>query len=236
MNGKLFQLLLCLLAGFLLAVPATNAWGEEDPPAENNKQNQKPPAAETDNPPQNKEAKDEPRPDGDRARSRRRSMLSYDRRFERDHALVLDAFRDVVREPRLSTVAILANGTKQRALGAIVDSSGYVITKYSEIAGDSLHCRLHDGRRLPAKLIGSDAASDLALLQIEADNLVPLKWSEDSEPVVGSWLATVSQALLPAAIGVVSAAPRKIARPGRTAGRCLGRFRRRAARGAGARQ
>ena len=89
-----------------------------------------------------------------------------------------------------------------------------MLTKFSEIEGGELQCRLPDGHRVPAELIGSDAKSDLAMLKIEADNLVALEWAEQSEPVVGSWLATVSQAPLPAAVGVVSVVPRKIARPG----------------------
>ncbi|MBE7558792.1 trypsin-like peptidase domain-containing protein [bacterium] len=58
--------------------------------------------------------------------------------------------------------------------GVIVDArNGYVITN-EHVVGDfeDLKVRLYDGRDFPGKLVGKDDSSDLALVQIEAKDLV----------------------------------------------------------------
>ena len=51
--------------------------------------------------------------------------------------------------------------------GVIIDSSGLVVTNH-HVAGKAtrLHCRLHDGEELSASLIGADALTDLAVIQL----------------------------------------------------------------------
>jgi serine protease Do len=49
------------------------------------------------------------------------------------------------------------------------------------------------------------------MLKIDADMLVPVVWRERDAPQVGSWLATTGVGALPAAVGVVSVEPRRIA-------------------------
>jgi serine protease Do len=44
---------------------------------------------------------------------------------------------------------------------------------------------LHDSREYPAKVVGSDAKTDLAIIKIEADNLPSLKWAEYEKLRVG---------------------------------------------------
>ncbi len=61
--------------------------------------------------------------------------------------------------------------------GFIVDASGYIVTNHHVVDGaTSIQVALADGRTLPAKLVGSDAETDLALLKIEARDLptIPL--------------------------------------------------------------
>ena len=220
MNDRLLRTLICLAASLLLALLVPSLRADEAPADKKEKQapKDKAPAAqkdsddqqdkkETDDGEKKEEADEDERP---RRRGRR---MRYDRRNEKNHSSVLAAFHDVVRDARKSTVAVLVDG-EQRALGAIVDSGGYILTKFSEIEDAPLKCRLYDGRRLPAELIDSDVSTDLAMLKVEADNLVPLVWAEDSQPTVGHWLATTSYDSLPAAVGVVSVVPRKIDRPG----------------------
>src|ERR1700751_368113 len=62
----------------------------------------------------------------------------------------------------------------ERALGSgvIVVRDGHVLTNHHVIDGaDQISVELNDRRSLPAKVIGSDVPSDLALLKIEASNL-----------------------------------------------------------------
>lgn len=130
---------------------------------------------------------------------------------ERSHSKVLAAFRDVVSEPSKSTVQIFSDGHRS-ALGAIVGSDGFVLTKATELKG-KLECQLKDGRRMEAQLVGKDPALDLAMLKIDAKSLPVVHWSEGDSPAVGSWLATPGIERDPVAIGVLSVGPRKIAAP-----------------------
>lgn len=60
--------------------------------------------------------------------------------------------------------------------GVIIDAhEGYVLTNHHVIDGaDEISVTLRDRRRLTAQLIGSDKATDIAVLKIEANNLVAL--------------------------------------------------------------
>jgi serine protease Do len=130
---------------------------------------------------------------------------------ERSHSKVLAAFRDVVSEPSKSTVQVFSDGHRS-ALGAIVGSDGFVLTKATELKG-KLECQLKDGRRMEAQLIGKDPSLDLAMLKIDAKSLPVVHWSESESPAVGSWVATPGLERDPVAIGVLSVGPRKIAAP-----------------------
>ena len=127
----------------------------------------------------------------------------------RSDAQVLKTFRSVVARARLGTVRVTSKG-RQVALGAVVGRGaggtiGHVVTKASEL-GPELRCELADGRRLPAKLVARDGPSDLALLEIEAGDLVPIPWQQKGKAVLvpGSWVATPGTAPAPAAVGIVS--------------------------------
>jgi serine protease Do len=148
-----------------------------------------------------------------RRRGRRGRRPVFDKRNERQHVSVRSAFRKVVADAVQSTVEIYSGG-KQVALGAVVDAAGYVLTKASELGDGELSCRVMGGRPVEAELLGIDGDTDLALLKIEAEGLVPLQWSEAETPPVGSWLATTGAESLPVAIGVLSVEPRKIVQPG----------------------
>jgi S1-C subfamily serine protease len=70
--------------------------------------------------------------------------------------------------------------------GVIVDSSGYLLTNLHVIEdGEQIEVRLSDGRRRIAKVIGTDPVTDLAVLQIEADNLMPIQWGNSDQMQVG---------------------------------------------------
>jgi serine protease Do len=130
---------------------------------------------------------------------------------ERSHSKVLAAFRDVVKDPAQSTVRVFSDGRKA-ALGAVVDSQGFIVTKASELKG-KLECQLQDGRRLTADLVGKDPSVDLALLKIDANKLHTVAWTDSPDTQVGSWLITPGLDLDPVAIGVLSVNARKIVAP-----------------------
>ncbi len=76
--------------------------------------------------------------------------------------------------------------------GAIVSQEGHILTNLHVIAGmTEIRVQLTDGRNLPAALIGSDAATDLAVLRIEAANIEPLPLGESDDLRVGQQIFAV---------------------------------------------
>ena len=126
----------------------------------------------------------------------------------RDHAAVLDAFREAVDFPSECMVRVLCDN-EQVALGTVVGSDGLVVTKGSEL-GEVITCELSSGARYHAELAGVDRGSDLALLKIAADGLPTIRWSDESLPAVGGWVVTPGLDDMPQAIGVVSVAPHHV--------------------------
>ncbi|MFT5790336.1 MAG: serine protease DegQ [Shewanella sp.] len=77
--------------------------------------------------------------------------------------------------------------------GVIIDAKeGYIVTNNHVIEGaDEILIGLSDGREVEAKLIGTDAESDIALLQIEAKNLTALKRADSDELQVGDFAVAI---------------------------------------------
>jgi len=76
--------------------------------------------------------------------------------------------------------------------GVIVDRDGFVLTNRHVIAdGDDITVTLSDGRRVKASVIGSDLLTDLAVLQVQADRLIPIRWGDSDRCRVGSPLWAV---------------------------------------------
>jgi serine protease Do len=123
------------------------------------------------------------------------------------------AFREVVAAPAVSTVQVYCDG-KTAALGTIVDSAGYIVTKASELKGE-VACQLNvvGGKKYDAVEVARDKSLDLAILKIDAKNLTPIVWSEGDTPGVGTWLVTPGLSVDPLTIGVLSVSPRAISAP-----------------------
>ncbi len=103
--------------------------------------------------------------------------------------------------------------------GVIYDDKGHIITNNHVIEGASgLTVALPDGRSFDAKLIGADPQTDLAVLQIQGDNLPVAKFGKSSSLSAGDWLVAIGNALaLPGgptvSVGVVSALGRTTQEP-----------------------
>jgi len=77
--------------------------------------------------------------------------------------------------------------------GVIVDAKGgYVLTNHHVVKdAREVLVTLKDKRRLPAKLVGSDAGTDIALLQIEAGELVEAKLGDSDALEVGDFVVAI---------------------------------------------
>ena len=84
---------------------------------------------------------------------------------------------------------------KTGALGSgfIIDPAGYVVTNNHVIDGASeITVTLQDGTAMPAKLIGRDAKTDLALLKVKSDKPLPsVDWADSDKTRVGDWVMAV---------------------------------------------
>jgi len=77
--------------------------------------------------------------------------------------------------------------------GVIVDAKrGYILTNHHVIDNAAeITVTLKDKREVTAKLIGSDDGTDIALLQIDADNLTDLPIGESTDMKVGDYVVAV---------------------------------------------
>ncbi|MGH8460705.1 MAG: DegQ family serine endoprotease [Stenotrophobium sp.] len=77
--------------------------------------------------------------------------------------------------------------------GVIVDAAkGYVLTNNHVIdQADTIKVRLNDDREYNAKLIGKDPATDIAVLQIKADNLTALPIADSDKLQVGDFVVAI---------------------------------------------
>ncbi len=70
--------------------------------------------------------------------------------------------------------------------GVIASDKGYILTNYHVIeAADSIEIGLSDGRKAPAKLIGSDPDTDLAVLKAELPDLPVIHYNAGNTPRIG---------------------------------------------------
>ncbi|MDP3415339.1 Do family serine endopeptidase [Falsiroseomonas sp.] len=99
--------------------------------------------------------------------------------------------------------------------GFIIDAAGYIVTN-NHVVGDaaSVRVELADGRELPARVVGRDQQTDLALLKVEAGSPLPtLVWGDSDATRVGDWVVAMGNPFgLGGSVtaGIVSARGRQI--------------------------
>ena len=83
----------------------------------------------------------------------------------------------------------------QRSLGSgfIIDADGIVITNHHVIAGaDEVEVVLQNGLVLDARIVGSDPATDIAVLRVDPEQPLPVVQFGDSERArVGEWVVAI---------------------------------------------
>jgi serine protease Do len=111
--------------------------------------------------------------------------------------------------------------TEGAGSGVIITEDGYIITNHHVINGASeVTVRMKDGTEYPAKIIGSDQESDIAVIKVEASGLKAAVLGDSSKLAVGETCLAIGNPLgeLGGTVteGIISALDREIAIDGQT--------------------
>ena len=105
---------------------------------------------------------------------------------------------------------------RQQSLGSgvIVSTDGYVVTNNHVIQGaEEIAVVLYDGRVTRARVIGTDAETDLAVLKIDAENLPSIAIADKAPPNVGDVVLALGNPFglgRTVTMGIVSATGRQL--------------------------
>ncbi len=103
--------------------------------------------------------------------------------------------------------------------GFIVSRDGYVLTNAHVVdESEDVTVRLLDRREFKAKVVGTDEATDIAVLKIQASNLTPAPLGDSDRARVGEWVLAVGNPLgenltFTVTSGIISAKGRTLALP-----------------------
>ncbi len=76
--------------------------------------------------------------------------------------------------------------------GVIVSSNGYILTNHHVVeAADEIQVALANGQTLPARVVGADPETDLAVLKINAGDLPAITFAQLDSLKVGDWVLAV---------------------------------------------
>ncbi|MDK9559304.1 DegQ family serine endoprotease [Marinobacter sp. M216] len=114
---------------------------------------------------------------------------------ERQLEQLPEFFQDFFRGPQSPFGGAPGNAEPRRSMGSgfIVSRDGYVLTNNHVVEGaDEIIVRLNDRRELPAKLVGTDPRSDMAVLKIEnGDDLPVVEIGRSRDLKVGEWVFAI---------------------------------------------
>ena len=98
----------------------------------------------------------------------------------------------------INSIADLFNGTKRQqqigtGSGVIISSDGYIVTNNHVIDGATdLEITLNNRKKYKAILIGTDSKNDIALLKIDAEEILPyIPFSDSDNLNIGEWVLAV---------------------------------------------
>ena len=97
-----------------------------------------------------------------------------------------------------SVVSIICNGagTSSTGTGVIISRNGYIVTNAHVVENAvSVSVQLSDDRQFYANIVGSDDISDLAVLHIATDDLIPAQFGDSSALRVGDTVVAIGDPL-----------------------------------------
>lgn len=110
--------------------------------------------------------------------------------------------QEVAQLNQSSVVALELVGTphNETAQAILLSTDGHLLTSAHSLIGadpEEIFAILYDDERLPAKLVGSDSVSGIAVLKINSPELPPPTYGEDSQVLAGDSLVGLAQSTEP---------------------------------------
>jgi serine protease Do len=106
---------------------------------------------------------------------------------------------------------------RNQALGSgfVISADGYIVTNNHVIEGaDEIRIEFFSGLELDAELVGTDPATDIALLKVDHEGLLPfVPWGDAEAARVGDWVIAVGNPLgqgFSVSAGIISARGRAL--------------------------
>jgi Do/DeqQ family serine protease len=76
--------------------------------------------------------------------------------------------------------------------GVVFTADGAVLTNNHVVESAlTISVRLRDGRSLPARIVGRDPSTDLAIVKVDATGLTPAKFADSDAARVGEWVVAI---------------------------------------------
>lgn len=126
---------------------------------------------------------------------------------------VTAAFEEQRQAIQISSAEIQSS-RKRIAYGVVISPDGYILTKASEVAQqDNLSVIIDRTNHRNVQIVMTDATWDVALLKIDAENLTPISYANNSDVSQGTWVVVngvSSRTNRRVLAGVVSAKIREI--------------------------
>ncbi len=126
------------------------------------------------------------------ASSDTKSDISYNEYISQSPPIELPAseYAEIYEKCSQSCVSVITNS----ALGSgfVIDENGHIMTNHHVIEGaKTIKVRFYNGDEYTAELIGSDDASDVAVLKIDAEGLVPIEIGDSDAVKVGDSVSAI---------------------------------------------
>lgn len=82
--------------------------------------------------------------------------------------------------------------------GIIISADGYILTNnhvIEEAEEDGIMVHLSDRRRYPARVVGTDPSTDLAVLKINGEQFEPIIFGDSEDVMIGDWVVAIGNPL-----------------------------------------
>ncbi|MDR1668906.1 MAG: trypsin-like peptidase domain-containing protein [Oscillospiraceae bacterium] len=107
-------------------------------------------------------------------------------------------FNEIYKKVAPSVTAIISETDYAMGTGSgfVMSADGYIITNNHVVeGGGDITVMLHDGTEYPARIIGSDRISDLAVIKIEVTGLTPIEFGNSDAIEHGDTVAAIGNPL-----------------------------------------